>query len=80
MMSLPGEFPFEDKFCDSRKGGTRDGVTRRVKTAPAKPLAASEAHPLGAERATCRVFSMSECRKLSFLLAAPPNYMFHGCF
>ncbi len=25
-------------------------------------------------------FSMSECRKLSFLLAAPPNCMFHGCF
>ncbi len=39
------------------------GVTRRVKMAPAKPCAACRAHPLGAERATCRVFSMSECRK-----------------
>ncbi len=25
MMSLPGEFPFEERFCDTRKGGMRGG-------------------------------------------------------
>ncbi len=79
MMSLLGEFPFEDSSATAERVGRGKvgGVTRR---APAKPCAASEEHPLGAERATCRVFSMSECRKLSFFLAAPPNCMFHGCF
>ncbi len=82
MISLPGEFPFEDRFCNSRKGRTRGGGWGHPKgeMAPAKPCVASEAHPLGAERATCRVFSMSEGRKLSFILAVPPNCMFDGCF
>ncbi len=77
-----GHFPSKiDSATAERVGrGAVGGVTRRVKMAPAKPYAACEAHPLGAERATCRVFSMSECRKLSFPLTAPPNCMFHGCF
>ncbi len=36
------------------------GVTRMVKMAPAKPWAACGAHPLGAERATRRIFSMND--------------------
>ncbi len=58
--------------------GEVGGVTRRVKMAPAKPCAACGAHPLGDERATC--FSMSECKKQSFPLAAPPNCMFTAAF
>ncbi len=81
MMSLSGEFPFKDSTTAERVGrGEVGGVTRRVKMVPAKPCAACEAHPLGAERATCHVFSMNECSKLSFPLAAPPNYMLHGFF
>ncbi len=56
------------------------GVTRMVKIAPAKPCAACGAHPLGAKRAICRVFSMSGCRKQSFPLAVPPNCMFTAAF
>ncbi len=77
-----GNFPLKIGSATTERLGRREvgGVTRRVKMAPAKPCAACEAHPVGAERATCRVFSMSECRKQSFPLAAPPNCMFHGCF
>ncbi len=79
---FPGHFPTKIGSATAERVGRGElgGVTRRVKMAPAKPCAASEAHPLGAERATCRVFSISECRKLSFLLAAPPNCMFHAAF
>ncbi len=56
------------------------GLSRRVKMAPAKPLAACGAHPLGVERATCCVFSMNECRKQSFSLAVPPNCKFTAVF
>ncbi len=80
MMSLPGEFPFDRWVRRSATAERVGGVTRRVEMALAKPCAACEAHTLGAERATCRDFSMSECRKLSFLLTAPPNCMFDGCF
>ncbi len=77
-----GNFPLKIGSATAERVGRGEvgGVTRRVKMAPAKPCAACEAHPLGAERATCCVFSMSECRKLSFPLAAPPNCMFHGSF
>ncbi len=76
MLSLPGEFSPGDSSATAERVGRKEvgGVTRGVKMAPAKPC---EAHPLGAERATCRVFSISECRKL---LAATTNCMFHCCF
>ncbi len=59
MMSLPGEFSPEDSSATAERVGRGEvgGVTQRVTMAPAKPCAACEAHPLGAERATCRVFN-----------------------
>ncbi len=74
-----GYFPSKIGSATAERVGRGEvgGLTQRVKMEPAKPCAA---HPVGAEKATCRVFSMSECRKLSFLLVAPPNCMFHGCF
>ncbi len=57
MMSLPGEFSPGDSSATAERVGRKEvgGVTRGVKMAPAKPCAACGAHPLGAERATCRV-------------------------
>ncbi len=76
------EFSPGDRLCDSRRVGHREvgGVTRRVNMAQAKHCAACGAHPLGSKRATCRVFSMSECWKQSFPLSAPPNFMFTAAF
>ncbi len=82
MMSLPGEFSPGDRSATAERVGHGEvgGVTCRVKMAPAKPYAACGAHSLGGERATCRAFSMSKCRKQSFPLAAPPNCMFTAAF
>ncbi len=68
-----GNFPLEIGSATAERVGREEvgGVTQRVKMAPATPCAAWGAHPPGAERVTCRVFSMSECRKQSFPLAAP---------
>ncbi len=78
MMSLPGEVSLEigSATAERVRRGEVGVVTRRVKMAPAKPWAACGAYPLGTEKAACRVFSMSECRKQSFSLVAPPNCMF----
>ncbi len=83
MMSFPlMSFPLKiGSATEERVGhGKVGGVTRRVKMAPAKPWAACGAHMLGAERDTCRVFSMNECKKQSFPLAVPPNCMFTAAF
>ncbi len=81
MMSLPGEFSPGGFARAERVGHGEVGeVTRMVKMVLAKPWAACGAHPQGAERVTCRVFSMNECRKQTFPLEAPPNCMFTAAY
>ncbi len=73
MMTLPGEFSPE------RVGhGEVGGFTQRVKTVPAKPWTACGAHPLGAERATCRVFSMNELMQETVLSPCSASKL-HQC-
>ncbi len=70
------------RFCMSRKGGMRGGgwVHPKGENGASQALGSLWSTPLGAERATCHVVSMNDCRKQSFPIAAPPNCMFTTVF